>query len=483
MKNSFLRRKTCALMVLAAMFLPFSCIDGYQEDKAWSSGVENASLESPAADKIAVVPSADGSKLTVTWPVVPGAGGYEFSLYIVDDPENPVLVGEEKEVIDGCSAEREMVEDTFYEVVVRTLGNSKFNNKEAGQGTKVPYNNMLDVTATIPDGTNLTEYFTATPVPESATELCYELVSDGEYTMNGNVAIGLTSVTFRGNKVRHPKLTMTNGAFLNDGAGLRLKFIDLDCTNFEGTSVILMNSTFNAALTPSAGGYYVVPTTSPVAVLSCNVKGLKQRLFYDNNKRYGIGTLLIKDCVIEQNTTSSIQLLRSQATVIKDLSLVNSTFYNKQVNGGYFMQLQGGQISTVRPDEETWANANLLITNCTFWQVVKNDQMGNYANNFAQRGNTITVTNSIFVDCGNRAVVRRLGGGNGNATLTCGNNSYWYGGVFVAGELTSTPRDASGTHIESDPQLRDPQNGDFTVGGSEHIAKRTGDPRWLPAAE
>ncbi|MDR0658903.1 MAG: DUF4957 domain-containing protein [Mediterranea sp.] len=481
MKNSFLRRKTLSLISLAVMFLFVSCIDGYEDDKTWSSGVENASLESPAAEKISVVPSADGSKLKITWPVVPGAGGYEFSLYIVDDPENPVVVGEEKQVIDGCTAEREMIEDTYYEVVIKTLGNPKFNNKEAEQGTVVAYNNMLEVTATIPDGTNLTEYFAANPIPESTTELCYELEADGEYTMDGNVPVGLTSVTLRGNKVKRPTLTMTNGSFLNDGAGFKLKFIDLDCTNFDGSAIIFLNSTLNPAAVPSPGGYVVIPTTLPIAVLSCNIKGLKQRLFWDNNQYYGVGTLLIKDCVIEQNTTSSIQLIRSQRAIIKGLSLVNSTFYNKQSNGGYFIQLQGAQVTRVLPAEETWANANLLITNCTFWQVVKNDQMGNYANNIAQKGNTITILNSIFVDCGNKAVIRRLGGGNANATLTCGLNTYWYGGAFVSSELTTTPKDASGTHIETDPQLRDPENGDFTVGGSEQIAKRTGDPRWLPA--
>jgi hypothetical protein len=340
---------------------------------------------------------------------------------------------------------------------------------------------MLEVTATIPNGTNLTEYFASNPIPESTTELCYELEADGEYTMNDNVPIGLTSVTFRGNKVKHPKLTMTNGAFLNDGAGFKLKFIDLDCTGFAGTSVILLNSVLNPAAALSPKGYCVIPTTSPIAFLSCNVKGLKQRLFYDNNQLYGVGTLLIKDCVIEQNTTGSIQLIRSQKTVIKDLSLVNSTFYNKESNGGYFIQLQGAKVTDVQPAEETWANANLLITNCTFWQVVKKDQMGNYGNNIAQKGNTITILNSIFVDCGNKAVVRRLGGGNANATLTCGLNTYWFDGAFASAELTTTPKDASGTHIETDPQLRNPQNGDFTVGGSEQIAKRTGDPRWLPA--
>lgn len=466
-----------------AMLLSVSCIDGYKDDGAWSSGVNNISLQSPPAEEVAIVPSADGTTLTVSWPVVMGAGGYEFSLYIVDDPENPVVVGEEKQVIDGCSVEREMQEDTYYKVVIKSLGNPKYNNTEAQAATEIAYNNLLPVTATIPDGTNLREYFETNPIPESTTELCYELEAGGDYTMDGDVAIGMTSVTIRGSKVNRAKLKMTAGAFLNDGAGFKLQYTNIDCSSFEGTSIILLNSTYNpvaeANLTP--GGYYVIPTTSPIVVQSCNITGLYQRLFYDNNKKYGVGSLLIKDCVIGQNTSSSIQVLRSQQAVIKNLTLTNSTFYNQKINGGYFMQLQGAQIGKVEPTTETWANANLTITNCTFWQVVKTDQMGNYSNNFAQKGNTITIQKSIFVDCGNKAVVRRLGGGNTNATLTCGYNSYWYDGVFVAAELTTNPKDASGTHFETDPMLRDPANGDFTVGGSGQIAQRTGDPRWLPA--
>lgn len=42
-----------------------------------------------------------------------GAEGYEFSWYVVDDPENPIAVVE-GEFIDGCSVELEVEEDTKY---------------------------------------------------------------------------------------------------------------------------------------------------------------------------------------------------------------------------------------------------------------------------------------------------------------------------------------------------------------------------------
>ncbi|KAA6349502.1 hypothetical protein EZS27_003099 [termite gut metagenome] len=87
------------------------------------------------------------------------------------------------------------------------------------------------------------------------------------------------------------------------------------------------------------------------------------------------------------------------------------------------MQFQGGKVDAVKPNTETWANANLKITNSTFWQCATTDQMGNYANSFAQKGNNIIIQSCIFVDCGNKAVVRRLDGGNTNATVICRLNS------------------------------------------------------------
>jgi hypothetical protein len=476
MKRKSVKKGSMLLLSITMLFF-VSCIDGYKDNITWSPGIENVTLESPAIDKITITPSADGSELTVGWQVVPGAGGYQFSLYIVDDPAHPVAVGVENEIIDGCSAKRVMQEDTHYKVVIKTLGNPKYNNTEAANATEKEYNNMLPVTAVIPSGTNLADYFTANPIPASNKELCYELVSGGSYTMNANVPIGLTSVTIRGDKVNHPKLIMTNGAFLNDGAGFVLKFLDIDCSAFEGTAIILLNSTFNpvAEAALSSGGYVVV--TAPVSVQSCKIAGLYQRLFYDNNKKYAIGTFLIKDCIIGQNVAGNIQLIRSQQTVFKDITLSNSTFYNEKINGGYFIQAQGGRVTAVQPD---WAVGGLKVLNCTFWQIVKTDQMANYAN-FAQKPNYLTIQNSIFVDCGNKNVIRRFGGGGSNFTTTFGLNSYWYDGAFAASELTTTPADNSGTHIESDPQLKNPAGGDFTPQGSAQIAAHTGDPRWLPA--
>jgi len=112
-KDHLFYRRTNGAILFIIVLLFSSCIDGYEDDELWSSGVENITLESPNVEDVTITPSADGSTLNFQWPVVMGAGGYEFSLYIVDDPNNPVAVGEEKQIIDGTTVQREMKEDTL----------------------------------------------------------------------------------------------------------------------------------------------------------------------------------------------------------------------------------------------------------------------------------------------------------------------------------------------------------------------------------
>jgi hypothetical protein len=40
--------------------------------------------------------------------------------------------------------------------------------------------------------------------------------------------------------------------------------------------------------------------------------------------------------------------------------------------------------------------------------------------------------------------------------------------------------DLSGTVIEEDPQFANPAAGDFHISGATQVARKTGDPRWLP---
>jgi len=467
-----------------------SCIDGYKGNETWSSSVKDTQLESPAADQITVTfaETLQGYKQTIGWPLVPGAGGYLVSIYNVDDPENPFVIGEENQIVDGVSVQRDATEDTRYKVVIKTLGNPKNNNAEALTASEKTYDNMLPVTAVIPDGTNLTDYFTDNPIPDSTTELCYELEAGGSYTMSGNVLQGMTPVTIRGDKVDHPKITMTDGSFVNDGTGFALKFIDMDYSNFAGASsnaVILMNSTFNTAGMPlTVSGHLVIPTTSPVVLQSCKITGLKYYLFYDNGQKYAIGSFLIKDCIIGQNTGSfGNALIRFATGVVKDFTVTNSTIYNEVApsnSSNRFMQISAnGNVADVKPAMETWTNGNMTVTNCTFWQAGKTAQSFNSNGPMGNTTDKVTIQNNVFVDSyENGRIISRFRRGNTAAIFTGGQNSQWYEGQLFTGSQDVT---ADVAYFTTDPKLTYLGNGEFKMEGAEQITARTGDPRWLPA--
>jgi len=471
MKNK-IRPFVCLLCMTIGLFAT-SCVDGFKDKYVFSSGVTGDTLKSLIADSIKFTPSADGATVKVSWPVVYGAGGYKFSFYKVDDPTNPVVIGTENQIVDGCSVSFPLLPDTKYKAVIQTLGNTKYNNKDAVDATTVSYSTYSPANAVIPAGTDLYQYFQSNPIPNSTTGVIYELEAGGTYTMTGNVPFGTTPVTIRGDKVHHATVTMSTGVFLSDGAGINIKTIDFDCTNFTGASFITFNATLNSSVTSSAWGGVIV--NSPVTIQSCKITGLASSLIYDNAKKYALQTFLIKDCVIGQNTTSKT-LISMAGGLIKDLTISNSTIYDSQIaTGGYLIQY-ANSTNVSKITGAGWASGSVTLTNSTFWQVYKTSKMANYSG-MSQIYNTLTVQKCIFIDSGNQRAIRDLAI-NTTMVRALGYNSYWFGGVFASAEI-STSYDNSSTYINTDPQLKNPAGGDFTVGGAAQITAQTGDPRWL----
>lgn len=481
MKGKHLFLQKMSLILLMGAFIFGSCTDiGVYKDTLYSSDVKNANLTSPNEDEIQFTPSPDGSTVSVTWPVVHGAGGYEFSLFINDDPDNPVAVGEENQVIDGCVAQRPLRDDTKYKVVVRALGNQLYNNKEAEVASNKEFTTLVPTYATIPSGTNISEWFDENPLPEDMgdEELAYVLEPNGNYTMTSIVNFGKQQVTFRGDKVRRPKVTMTDNARISTTAGLKVKFIDFDCSTIAGSSstaaFLLLSSTPDDAI-KGTGDHFII--RDPIVIQSCDITGLQRHLIYDNNKKYCTVTVLIDDCVVKLETTEEQPIIRYQAGFANDLTVKNSTFWHTgSKNNNYFVQYN----NSGRPDRAGLVTASLNYLNSTFFNVCYNKQWGNYGG-FAGRSSVYwNMKDNIFVDCGNGEVARRYLGGRANQpTATFANNTYWYNGAFASGESSWD----NGRKIETDPQLKNPANGDFTVLGSQQLEDRTGDPRWLPEIE
>lgn len=484
-KHLFLRGKTCGIALLALICLSTACKHGFDDDETFASSVRGATLESPVKDEIVITKTADESQLIVEWPVVEGAGGYEFSLYIVDDPANPVVVGEENELIDGCSKVCPLQSDTKYLISVRTLGNTKYDNKEASTATQVEYSTLVETYAAIPAGSDLYTYFQTNPVPTEAMdkELAYVLEAGADYTMSGPIDFGKQLVTFRGDKVNPAKVAMTGDAsIIITAGGLKVKFIEFDCSGMDASqkesSFIKFNSTPDESILTEKGYYTIY---DPIVIQQCTIKGLPGHMFYDNKKKYVGATGLIDNCIVQTATqaddTKNNGFIYFNQGWFNDFTVQNSTFYNTSGTDAKYFVRWG---SSARCDRAGFTRNSLNFYNSTFYNMCKSGQWGNY-NGYAGRNTSDwNMKDNIFVDCGNGQITRRyLGGRQNQATANFANNTYWFNGASE----NPSGYDNTGTHIQEDPLLADPANGDFTVGGATQLTKRTGDPRWLPAVE
>ena len=479
-KKNFIMRGTKlhlgALMMGALLFA--SCADTYDGKDTFSGGVTNTTLDSPDESGIEITPSTDGTQQTITWPVVFGAGGYEVSLYDVNDPNAPVVIeGIENKVIDGCSLTSSRPEDTNFKLTVRTLGNEKLNNKEAVTSTEKNFSSFIASIAQIPEG-DLYSYFQSNQIPDASDMLYYDLIPGGNYTLSDAVDFLSHKVTLRTtSKNNHAKITYTgNSACLQSGTSFGVKYVDFDCAA-STTAPFQMSKTLDESIMGLVSGtqnYYDI--VDPILIMGCNFENVNGKFMYDNGQKYGIGSLDIKDCVVHLTTnTASTIVFDFRGGGVVSLSVQNSTFYNTgDQDHSYFVQYG----NNARATRMGYTENLISYQNSTFYNIAKAGQWGNYSGFNGQSCSYWVMTNCIFVDCSNNAVARRFVGGAINSSHpTFANNTYMFDGAFEE----NSSYDQSGTQITEDPKFANPANGDFTVNGAAQIQKRTGDPRWLPA--
>lgn len=494
-KHLFSRRKMYGTAFAAAVLLFSGCTIGYNDNAKWTSNVRGAQLESPT--DLTVVNNNDGTA-TIRWEVVEGAGGYEVAFYNVDDPEARFPVGEENEFIDGCSVTRTIGDDTRYVAYVRTLGNEELDNKAAESPAQRDFTTLIETTAVIPEGTDIAEYFQINPLPESTEELAYDLVPGGEYTMNNIVDFGAQSVTFRGDKVNHPKVTFGEAARFVTCAGLKIKFIDFDCnaalSGSSSNSFILLRSTpGELGLTATTPGQFLI--SDPIMIQSCEIRGINRHLLYCNNTSYCVKQFVVNDCILGFNQSNIIIHMNQANAFIAHISFQNSTFYSTVGANQRFIhfssrgphwfinQTSGSDnygISSLYNGVSYRGGLN--IQNCTFYNIANRADMANWGG-MLQATTFMGIANNIFVDSGNNQVIRRFTNNNNNVIKSFSRNSYWYGDNYSTDSAIDTYEP---NPIKTNPNLTDPANPvetarNFTPRGEEQLSYRTGDTRWLPS--
>ena len=461
-----------AIIACGALFFG-SCADHYDGDESWSSPVRNATLQSPNEEDITIEPNSDGSQMTISWSVVYGAGGYEFQLFDANDETTPLV----SDTIDGCKKTLAREEDMNYKIVIRTLGNSALNNKEAAAATVKSYSTFTKAYAKIPAG-DLYEFFQANPIPAEETgELNYDLESKGQYTLSKPLEFNYHKVVLRtADKTNHATITLAADANFVISNDFTLKYVDVDARATEKPFIEAYK--YEEApddILEKPGNYYLIEF---VRILNCSIKGVVGSFFYDNNKSYGVVNFLIKESVIEMTTTTD--RIKNEAWIsfqgggVKDFSISNSTVYQTGTgNSKYFLRYN----NSIRVDRMGWPNSEhttMTYINNTFYKVAS----GNWANySGIANYSTYYIKNNIWHTCGDGATARRIMG-NGrlgtNSTATWIDNTYWN----ADGQVDQGNYD-TGNVLTTDPAFEDPEYGDFTPTGAEQVAKQTGDPRWF----
>ena len=476
----FLRKKFGGWLLLACSALILqSCADAYTDDETWHSSVKNTTLSSPPADSITVVPNTDGSKFTITWPVVYGAGGYRYSLYDVTNADEPVVVDSLENVdIDGCSVVVSRTEDTNYKFVIKTLANAENNNAEAPEATTKLFTSFTPTFASIPGGTDLYEWLANNPLPSDRTdELCLDLEPGGIYTMSKYVDFEGVRVTLRcTNKLNRPTLTMGETGSFRTSAAMTLKNININCTASTEPLICLSSNPLESIKGITGKGDYF-NILDPIYVANCDVVGLQSNFIYDNSKKYCVGTMLVDNCKVKLTCGSNMggqAIFYFKQGFINDLTVKNSTFWkDSQYDTKYFVQYN----NSGRCDRAGYLSNSINFLHNTFYNVAKKGQWGNYGG-FAGRNTSMwDMEYNIFVDCSNGQVCRRFLGGRGNqSTATFNSNNIWFDGA----DENVSGYDNSGTQVNGDPAFKNAAQGDFTIGNNVHIDALIGDPRWLP---
>lgn len=466
-KKTVVESLVCLSMILSMA----SCAgDGFDEE-TFSAGVTGTQLLSPEASGIAFAKIAGSTNVNVTWPLVFGAGGYQFSMYVVDDPANPVAVVKDS-IIDGCSVACPYEADTNYKVEIRTLGNEKYNNADAATASEATWSTLVAATK-IPAGTDLVTYFTENPITTGKdVEVAFELEAGGSYTISGDLDFGVNNVQLRGNKVSHAKIQFTGGSagLVTCGGGLTLKFIDFDCDAVVGGSFLKFGTVPEEIV--GMNSYGIV--TNPIMMQSCHIKNVKHYFININGKKYAVQNLIIRDCVVELYQDAEIVYFNSNSSFVKDLEISSSTFYSHLQSGKRFIQYSGG-----RGDQAGWSGCSMKFKSNTFYNIAYSGQSFN-SNSWAREGNSVELSKNIFFDSCSGEFNRRIRMQSTKVSASFDNNCYWYKDAFPkATEVDRPEGDKSTSAYGVNPEFANPEQGDFTPRNAEVISHGSGDPRWL----
>jgi hypothetical protein len=494
-KFSYLSRMLMGLGLIAiSALLVTSCAEGFDDDETFGGYVKNAQLESPVLDanSFGSQIGSDGlDYVLVSWKIVYGASGYECEVQNVDDPSNPVEIM--KDTIDGTNFRFKKADDTNYKVSVRTLGNAKYNNKDASAATDYAYSTLVPAQV-IPAGTEISA-FVKSHLLDTDSEQAFELEAGASYDLSDEVDFKDKLVTLRGNKINHAIVTLGENGVMRTANGLKVKFINFDCTAATNDGIVECSSQPYSAAKSFKNNTYILE--NPIILQNCMFKNVKSCLFFTGKCAWGVNDFRIDNCIVQLDndgnkfangavicTYSSTSLYEGAASwngIVRNITIKNSTIYNIKDNAkNRMIRFLSNNPSRIY----STADGSASISNCTISKVMSQKEFANNTPNTADYA--ITFMNNVCYDV--FRLQKFIQGNNmksPNYSVDPAKNTTW--GVSNAVDATDKTRCAT----EEDPgfdatgvlkplDLTQPNGGvNFKAHGT--ISSTIGDPRWLSA--
>lgn len=496
-----LRRACFAAIAIPVGLLLASCARGFDEEETFASNVHDSQLSSPELSKssFSSVVNADGTEsIRVTWDVVEGAGGYYCHVDNVDDPANPVEVFDGE--VDGVSFLFDKADDTKYSVSVRTLGNEKLNNTAAPDPTVFAYSTMVEAQV-IPVGTDIAE-FVKSHLIDTEDEQAFELEAGANYTLNSECDFGTHKVTFRGNKIHHPIVTIGYDGVIRTGAGLKIKWINFDATEQNSKGVVECTNNPPASLEGPNFGFpdksYIL--YDPLIFEDCMFKNVKMCLFYIGEKAWSAVDVRIVNCIVQLDNDgtkfgdAAVLCCYGQtcyykdgqswgSSAIRNVTIKESTIYNIKSNAKNRMIRFNRNNFTSMFDSAT---GSATLTDNTFIMTFSNKEFANNTPNNAAY--TITFNNNVTYYCarlqkflqGNCTIINSVDKNTSYTTITSGDGAEFSNDFkFVTKEDAFGLADVDAVKAWLQPLDLTKENGGVNFKAKGAISSTIGDPRWL----
>ena len=269
------------------------------------------------------------------------------------------------------------------------------------------------------------------------------------------------------NKEKPATFVLTDKSITIAG-GFKLSNVKVDGTNQNASFVKGYKQSSGATFPPVESGQYVIK--APITLEGIKANNMKKAFFDCNSTAYAYEHLTINDCLVHYASQGNVVLNLSSAMAI-NFTISNSTFYANSSNAN-FIALSGKRPWQITGYESE--TGKFICDHNTFYNIASaKDKMFFNTNTLKGQKYLYEFNSNIFVQTSQKKIYVNMTN-NKKQLTTDSKNTYWFNGAAFS--ETGYNGDEG---LQTDPNLKDPANGDLTPQGADQVSNQTGDPRWF----